>query len=46
MMKMVATDNNVNSRMHFDAADLRTGQILLIVDMMYMVIFYNGEHTT
>ena len=41
---MVAADGHVNGRMHFDAPDLGSGKVLLVVDMVDMVILDHGEY--
>ena len=45
MVDMISPENHVDRRMHFDPSDLRARQILLVINMMDMIIFYNGEHT-
>ena len=44
VMNMVPADLHINSRMHLDAADLRAGQILLIVDVVDLIVLDNREH--
>ena len=44
VMEMISPDDHVDRRMHLDTADLCTGQVLLIINMMNMVILDDGEY--
>ena len=44
-MEVVSANDYVDRRMHLDTADLCTGQVLLIINMMNMVILDDGEYT-
>ncbi len=46
MMKAVPPDDHINSGMHFDPADFRSGKFLFIVDMMNLIILNNGEYAS
>ena len=45
VVDMISPVNNVNGSMHFNPADFRSCQILLVVDMVDMVIFNKREHS-
>ena len=45
VMEMIPPNNHVDRRMHLDTADLCSGQVLAVIDVMNMVIFDHGEHT-
>ena len=42
---MVAAVDHVNGSVHFNAADLRAGKVLLVVDVVDVVVLDQGEHT-
>ncbi len=44
VVNMVSAENNVNRRMHLDAADLGTRQVLFIINMMDVVVLDHREH--
>ena len=44
MVDMIAAEDNVDGGVHFNSADFCAGQILLVIDIMNMVIFYNGKN--
>ena len=46
VVDMVAAENNIDSSMHFDTADLCSCQILLVVNVMNMVVFNNREYAS
>ena len=46
VMEMVAANDDVDGGVHLDAADFRTGQILLVVDMMDVIVLNDGEDAT
>ena len=46
VMYMVAAENNIDSGMHFDTADLCSCQILLVVNVVDMVVFNNREYAS
>ncbi len=46
MMNVIPAENNVNCRMHLDSADFRSGQVLLVVYVVDVIVFYCGEHTS
>ena len=43
-MDVVAPVHHVDGGVHLDAADLRTGEVLLIVDVVDVVVLDKGEH--
>ena len=42
-MNVIPAVNDINGRMHLDAADFRAGQILLVVDVVNVVVLNDGE---
>ena len=46
VMDVVMPDHRIDCSMHLDAPDLRTCQVLFVVDMVNMAIFYEREDTT
>ena len=44
-MNMVSPVGHINGGMHLDPADLSSGQILLIVDVMNLVVLNQRENT-
>ena len=43
-MNMISAEYTVDRSVHFNAADLRPGEVLLIVDVMNVVVFDQGEN--
>ena len=43
-VNVVAAYDHVNGRMHLDASDFGAAQILLIVDVMDLIVFYDREY--
>ena len=43
VVNMIPAENAVDGRMHLNAADLSSSQILLIIDVMYVIVFNQGE---
>jgi hypothetical protein len=44
-MDMIPPNDYVDGCVHFYTADFRSEQILLVIDVMYMVVLDYGEHT-
>ena len=43
-MDIIAAENNVDRRMHFDPGDFGAAQFHHVIDMMNMVVFNNRKH--
>ena len=43
-MDMISAVNHIDGRMHLDSADLRSCQILLVIDMMNVIVFYDRKY--
>ena len=46
VVDMVAAENNIDSSMHFDTANLCSCQILLVINVVDMVVFNNREYAS
>ena len=46
MVDMISSVDNVYRCMHLDPADLGTGQILFVVDMMDVIVLYDRENSS
>ena len=46
VVDVVPTDDHIDGCMHLDSTDLCTGQILLVVDVMNMIILNNGKNSS
>ena len=46
VVDVVSTDDCVDGSMHFDAADFRPGQILLVVDVVNVAVLNDGEYAS
>ena len=45
VMEVIVSDDHVYGCMQFDAAYLCTCKITFVIDVMYMIVFYDREYT-